>query len=133
MRARVGVSVALAACVLAAVSAQSPQAPVFRSGVEVLEVDVSVVDGQGKPVPDLQALEFIVSVDGQPRRVVSSEFISDVSPASPRAGVDPYVSTNADSRPGRLIVIAIDQNNVSTDRLRSAQDGIKRFIGGFAP
>jgi VWFA-related protein len=135
MRAAVSVSVALAACCLASLAAQSPQVPVFRSGVEVLEVDVSVVDGQGKPVPDLQTPEFTVNVDGQPRRVVSSEFISDVNPESQRAGatVDPYVSSNTDSRPGRLVVIVIDHNNMTTDRLRGAQAAIRQFIGGLAP
>ena len=135
MRAAVGVSVALAACCLAAVAAQSPQAPVFRSGVELLEVDVSAVDGQGKPVPDLQAPEFTVSVDGHPRRVVSSQYISDVGPVPPRAEttVDPYVSNNTDRRPGRLIVIVIDQNNMTMDRLRGSLDATRKFIAGLAP
>ncbi len=82
MRAAVGVSVALTTCCLAGLAAQVPQAPVFRSSVELLEVDVSVVDGDGKPVSDLLAPEFIVTVDGQPRRVSSSEYISDVSAES---------------------------------------------------
>jgi VWFA-related protein len=133
MRAYAGVSVALAACCLAAVSAQTPQAPVFRSDVELLEMDVSVVDGQGKPVPDLKVPEFAVTVDGQARRVVSSEYISDAAPAASGARVDPYISTNVGSRPGRLVVLVIDQNNISTERLRSAGDGIRRFIAGFAP
>jgi VWFA-related protein len=135
MRAPVGLSVALAACCLAAVAAQTPQAPVFRSGVEVLEVDVSVVDGQGKPVRDLQAGEFTVSVDGQARRVVSSEYISDVTAESQLAGitVDPYVSNNTDRRPGRLIVLVIDQNNMTMDRLRGALDSTKKFIASLAP
>ena len=82
--------------------AQSDQAPVFRSGVEVMEVDVTVVDAKGMPVRDLRVPEFTVTVDGQPRRVVSAEFISDSStpsaePARPR---DPYVSNNTDRRPG---------------------------------
>ena len=61
----------------AQLSAQSDQIPVFRSGVEVMEVDVTVVDGQGRPIRDLRAPEFTVTVDGQPRRVVSAEFISE--------------------------------------------------------
>ena len=42
-----------------------------------MEVDVTVVDAKGMPVRDLRAPEFTVTVDGQPRRVVSAEFISD--------------------------------------------------------
>ena len=61
--------------------AQTDQAPVFRSGVEVMEVDVTVVDAKGMPVRDLRAPEFTVTVDGQPRRVISAEFISESSDA----------------------------------------------------
>ena len=90
-------SAVLVACSLAGLAAQSVQTPVFRSGVEVIEVDVSVVDNAGKPVDTLRAPEFAVSVDGQPRRVVTSEYISDVSAESQLAGVtvDPYVSNNS--------------------------------------
>ncbi|HTL01550.1 MAG TPA: VWA domain-containing protein [Vicinamibacterales bacterium] len=135
MRAALCLSVAFAACCLVVVAAQAPQAPVFRSSVEVLEVDVSVVDDRSAPVPDVQAAEFTVTVDGKPRRVISSQYVSDVSPESQGAfaAADPYVSTNSDVRPGRLIALVIDQNNMTTDRLRGAQDAIKRFVGGLAP
>ena len=59
------------------VLAQTDQPPVFRSGVEVMEVDVTVVDAKGMPLRDLRAPDFTVTVDGQPRRVISAEFISD--------------------------------------------------------
>jgi VWFA-related protein len=135
MRASVGVSVALTACWLVGLAAQTPQGPVFRSSVELLEVDVSVVDGDGKPVADLQAPEFIVSIDGQPRRVATSEYISDVSAESQLAGitVDPYVSNNTDRRPGRLIVIVFDQNNMTMDRLRGSLDATRKFVSSLAP
>ena len=42
-----------------------------------MEVDVTVVNGQGMPIRDLRAPDFTVTVDGQPRRVISAEFISD--------------------------------------------------------
>ncbi len=65
--------------------AQSDRAPVFRSGVEVMEVDVTVVDAKGMPVRDLRVPEFTVTIDGQPRRVVSAEFISESTHAVWRA------------------------------------------------
>ena len=78
------------------------QAPVFRSGVEVMEVDVTVVDAKGMPVRDLRAPEFTVTVDGQPRRVISAEFIADsgapaAEPAKPR---DPVRVEQHGSAPG---------------------------------
>ena len=113
--------------------AQTDTPPVFRSGVEVMEVDVTVVDGRGMPVRDLRAPEFTVTVDGQPRRVVSAEFIGESSgPKQPAPQRDPWVSNNTDRRPGRLIMLVIDRNNIDTHVLRSAAAGLKSFVGGLA-
>jgi VWFA-related protein len=115
--------------------AQTDQAPVFRSGVEVMEVDVTIVDAKGMPVRDLRAADFTVTVDGQPRRVVSAEFISasytpSSEPAKPR---DPYVSNNTDRRPGRLIMVVVDRNNIDTHTIRTAQGAMKQFVTSIAP
>ena len=115
--------------------AQSDQAPVFRSGVEVMEVDVTVVDAKGMPVRDLRVPEFTVTVDGQPRRVISAEFISEsgAPPREPAPPRDPYVSNNTDRRPGRLIMLVIDRNNIDTYTLRGATSALKQFIANTAP
>ena len=120
---------------VAHLAAQSDQAPVFRSGVEVMEVDVTVVDGKGAPVRDLRAPEFTVTIDGQPRRVVSAEFISDGpgSSAQPAAPRDQYVSNNSDRRAGRYIMLAIDRNNIDTQTVRQSIAPMKRFVGSLAP
>ena len=128
----------IAACVVlatASLTAQSDQTPVFRSGVDVLEVDLTVVDKKGVPIRDLRAPDFIVTVDGQPRRVATAEFISDiVSPGDqPPAKLDPYLSNNTDRRPGRLIILAIDRNNFDTDALRGAQASVREFIRHLSP
>ena len=115
--------------------AQTDRAPVFRSGVEVMEVDVTVVDSKGMPVRDLRAPEFTVTVDGQPRRVISAEFIAESGPASADAAKarDPYVSNNTDRRPGRLIMLVVDRNNIDTQTVRSASTALKRFVAGVSP
>ncbi len=116
--------------------AQTGQAPVFRSGVEVMEVDVTVVDSKGMPVRDLRAPEFTVTVDGQPRRVVSAEFISDSQAPGERTPPperDPYVSNNTDRRPGRLIMLVIDRNNIDTHTLRGSMEALKSFVSNIAP
>jgi len=46
------------------------QTPTFRSGVDLVTVDVGVIDQTGKPVDDLHAADFTVKIDGQVRRVV---------------------------------------------------------------
>ena len=137
MRATLSVLIALSVTGPAATPllAQSTQAPVFRSGVEVMEVDVTVVDARGMPVRDLRAPEFTVTVDGQPRRVVSAEFVSDASTSSagPERPRDPYVSNNTDRRPGRLIMLVIDRNNIDTHTLRGASAALKRFVSAISP
>jgi VWFA-related protein len=146
MRATVAALVVLVAAALASdawvplagvsLSAQqSDQVPIFRSGVEVLEVDVSVVDGKGVPIRDLRAPEFIVTIDGQPRRVVSAEFLTEaVAPAAqPPQRIDPYISNNNDRRAGRLIMLAVDRNNIDTNTVRTALPGVRSFFAGLSP
>jgi len=114
--------------------AQTGQAPVFRSGVEVMEVDVTVVDGKGMPVRDLRVPDFTVTVDNQPRRVVSAEFISDSqTPGAPPKPIDPYVSNNTDRRPGRLIMFVVDRNNIDTHTLRGAVEALQTFVKNVSP
>ena len=114
--------------------AQTERAPVFRSGVEVMEVDVTVVDAKGMPVRDLRAPEFTVTIDGQVRRVISAEFVAEsgesaADAAKPR---DPYVSNNTDRRPGRLIMLVVDRNNIDTHTIRGAVAALKRFVAGVS-
>jgi VWFA-related protein len=136
MRAILSVLAAVSVAIVpSALFAQPDQAPVFRSGVEVMEVDVTVVDAKGMPVRDLRVPDFTVTVDNQPRRVVSAEFISasytpSQEPAKPR---DPYVSNNTDRRPGRLIMVVVDRNNIDTHTIRTAQGAMKQFVTSIAP
>jgi VWFA-related protein len=120
---------------VAQLAAQSDQAPVFRSGVEVMEVDVTVVDAKGMPIRDLRAPEFTVTIDGQPRRVISAEFISEgLTPVRQAAPVrDPYVSNNTDRRPGRLIMLAVDRNNIDTQTVRQSLSAMKHFVSSLSP
>src|SRR5947209_6748771 len=102
-------SVVCALCVLcgARLLAQQEQ-PRFRASVEVTSLDVSVVDDHGKPIQNLTPADFNVRIDGNPRRVVSAEWIPLVTPgaAPPPPPPDGY-STNENSTGGRLIVLAV--------------------------
>ena len=67
-----GVAIVVAAGIVGAAASQQP---VFRSGVDLVTVDVTVVDGTGKPVEGLAADRFDVRVDGLRRRVVWAEYV----------------------------------------------------------
>ena len=70
--------------VVATLWAQSSQ-PTFRSRVDLLRVDVTVVDKSGAPISDLGAGDFLVKVDGQPRTVSFARFYGPQAESLPPA------------------------------------------------
>ena len=110
-----------------------PQRPTFRTGIDLIEIDVTVVNGQEEPVEDLREPEFTVSVDGQPRRVVTAEFIDlraetpEGRPASADAG-EGFYSSNMEATRGRLIVLMIDRQNMSFGAGSNVTRAAARFV-----
>lgn len=114
---------------------QSPQAT-FRSGVELVAIEVSVVGQDGAPVRSLDPDDFEVAVDGKPRRVVSvgyADFLQRQSVAGPGAlPLDSTFSTNDNETSGsgqeRFVVLAIDQASFPPGTARSVIESAKRFV-----
>lgn len=124
---------ALLVCGGLVLSAQQPnagQTPAFRSGVELVTVDVNVVDRQGQPVPGLTPADFTVTVGGQPRRVVSAEFVD--STKAPKTGLakedEAPISTNEGAAVGRQFVFIIDQGTLETGNVRHVAVAADRFF-----
>lgn len=95
--------------------------PVFRSGVDIVVVEATVVDRDGAVARGLTSRDFRVEIGGHPREVVSADFVE--YPRAPRVRVASDVSTNADAAPARTIVLAVDQASLrveSRDVLQSA-------------
>ena len=117
-----------------ALSAQQTSPPRFQSGVEVVPIDVTVVDDRGRPLPGLTSTDFTVRIDGQPRRVISAELISE-STANREAASQPapedYVSN--EQAAGRLILLVVDQHNIPFTALRPLQNAVYGFIDGLSP
>ena len=86
-RRRVGLGVLVVVAIASSVLLPAQQAPTFRSGIELIEVDATVIDGDGNPIPDLQAADFSVTVDGSRasscRRSSSRSGLPRVAPARP--------------------------------------------------
>ena len=99
-------------------AARQEPAPVFRAGVDLIQLDVSVLDEARRPVPGLSAADFTVRVDGVVRPVVAFKAVTLPPPPPPPSApwirdVAPDVATN--TRPGgRAIVIMIDDATVSS-------------------
>ncbi len=113
------------------------QGPTFRTGVELIAVDVAVVDGKGAPVENLLPPDFEVEIDGEPRRVVSAEHVKiDVEAARREAAADPFetlYTTNLKPPNGRLIVIAIDQLGIRFGSARSILASAAQFLDRLSP
>jgi len=109
---------------------EPPEKPAFRSGIELVTIDVGVIDRQGRPLRGLGPADFVVTVAGQPRRVVSAEFV-DTAPAPSRdaSRADAAtVSTNEGGGAGRLFVFIVDQNRLEPGNARNVADAAGRFL-----
>src|SRR4051812_15587706 len=127
---------ALASLAAIALLAQDPpaqQRPTFKSGIDVVPVDVSVVDRTGRPIADLESSDFTLAVDGKPRRIASAQFISVARSVDEAPPVPLNYSTNVTSAGGRLIAVVVDQGNISAGTGKLAVDAAKRFVGGLNP
>ncbi|HSK10963.1 MAG TPA: hypothetical protein VK911_15380, partial [Vicinamibacterales bacterium] len=105
-------SVALAVVALLGRGGQAQQ-PSFRAATELIVVDVSVVGKDGAPVVGLQEPDFVVKIDGQPRRVRSLKYIDESVPPGSGAATRPSrVSSNASESTGRLARILVDEGSI---------------------
>lgn len=115
--------VLVAAVVVGATSAQTPQPPpqeqrpVFRTGTNFVRVDARVLR-DGKLVVDLQASDFSVLEDGVPQKIDTFEFVrtdrplgyTPVEPSSTAAAME----LAADAR-NRLFVLFLDAYHVTPE------------------
>jgi VWFA-related protein len=109
----VGAMLGMATLIAAPQDRPAPQAP-FRSGVDLIELDVSVLDRARQPVRGLTADDFTVRVDGESRPIRTFSAVDIPPPLKPSApwirDMAPDVATN--TRPGgRVVVIMIDDGS----------------------
>jgi VWFA-related protein len=126
----------LVALSAAALSAQDTQAPTFRTGIDLITVDVAVVDGRGRPVEDLRAPEFAVKIDGEERRVVSAELFKvnvDEARRQVENKVETFFSSNLTPPNARLVVIAVDQSNIQPGSIKPLLSAASRFLDQLSP
>jgi VWFA-related protein len=112
------------------------QGPTFRTGIDLIAVDVSVVDDDGRPVEDLFAPEFTVKIDGEERRIVSAEHVKIDVEAARREAEDPFetlYTTNLRPSNGRQIVLAVDQGGIRLGAARPLMDSAVRFLDRLSP
>jgi VWFA-related protein len=128
----------LLAGVLVELTAQ--QAPVFRSAVDLIAVDVQVVDGDGVPIDQIGAEKFTVSINGRPRRVASAEFVRQaetVTTGLRRRGFNelPREPAPPDKRivTGRTFILAIDNGSFEPGTIAPAMEAAQHFVDSLEP
>ena len=86
----------------------------------------------------MQASDFSVSIDGEIRRVVQAQFVSlrprqlDASQPAP-AAADVFYTSNSDQTPGRLIVIAVDEESILFGEGRHVMRAAGAFVDSLSP
>jgi VWFA-related protein len=114
------------------------QGPVFRSGLDVIAVDVQVVDKDGVPVDKLGPDAFSVSINGRERSVLSAEFVRQASFS--RIGLESKLARGSvvDLEPptdtqGRLFILAIDNGSFEAGTIRPAMEAAEQFVDSLEP
>jgi VWFA-related protein len=136
MKFALGLTAALAA-MAAGSSAQEPQRPVIRSGVELVAVDVQVVDREGRPIETLGPDDFEVLIDGRRREVVSAELVRhevvDTRGREPARSAESPTAPPGPPAPGRRFILAIDEHSFHPLTARAAMQAARLFIEQLQP
>lgn len=109
---------------VAPLPANQPPQPTFRSAIDAVQVDLTVLDRGRRPIADLDPSEITILEDGKPRPILAFTRVDtagpDVAaPALPSTGTAtagttvptaPAVSAAADPDHGRLVTILFDRS-----------------------
>ena len=108
-------------------SQPAPQAT-FRAATNLVEVDVVVVDKQGRFVPGLTAEDLEVFEDGKRQSVQQFYLVSHVKAgATSRDDAAPML-TVADPRGRRIFIFLFDEGHLSNESLARVKVGAERFL-----
>lgn len=142
MRRFAGGATVLLACALLTLraqprpSAQQSQPPPFRAGVDIVQLDVSVLDSARRPVKGLTAADFTVLENGAPREIVAFEAVDIPLVPEPAAGwtreIAPDVTVNG-ATPRRVVVIVLDDAYIPADAGKYAQQIARDVVRHMGP
>lgn len=96
-----------------------PDVPVFRASTRLVQVDVIVVDRDGRPVRELQISDFEISQGGKTQALHFVEFVGSGTAAAAEAG--------------RKLVFFVDSGFMRPDELARARDALTRHLDSLGP
>jgi VWFA-related protein len=129
----VAAGLALAAAVLSARQEPAQDRPVFRSGIDLVRLDIRVIDSQGRPIPDLRPEEVQIVDAGEHRPVLLFQHIAESGRSyaeSAQRTIAAEVSTNQGSPRGQLYVLMFDQQHITAGTELKVRQAAERFLRG---
>ena len=116
-----------------------PPTPQFRTSVEVVHLDVSVLDRQRRPVRGLKPEDFTVFEDGKAQSIAVFQAVDIPDPEPPSApwmrDVVSDVRSNADVQERRLFLLIMDDAAIQAGprAINTAKDIARKVIDGLGP
>ena len=107
---------------------QEPQAPVFRSGTELVEVYAIVRDRDGQFVTGLSADDFELLEDNQPHPIQLFYLVNGPARYVPRVKVAEGVPRAEDQTARRLFTLVFDQEHLAFDAFKRVQRAATTFL-----
>lgn len=107
------------------------QAPVFRSGVDLVRVDVRVTDDEGRPIADLRPDEVQIKEEGARRPVLLFQHVEAPQGTYAEAAqrtIAAQVSTNQGSPRGHVYVLVFDESHILPGREQRARRAAEQFL-----
>lgn len=109
------------------------QQATFRSGVDLVRLDVSVVSADGTPIGDLRPEEFEVRINGAPRPVESVQFLTYGAEGAEASAPQPGDFTMNVAAQGRLLLVLVDEGSLHPLEHRALLEGLSQFFDGLRP
>ncbi len=114
-----------------------PSTAQFKSSVDVVHLDVSVLDRNRRPVRGLKPSDFTILEDGKPQQIAVFEAVDLPDVEAPTASwlreVAPDVRVNTDVQERRLFLLILDDSTIQSSprALNTARDIARNVIDGF--
>jgi VWFA-related protein len=133
----VGLALTTSIVLSARTTPQDPQRPVVRSGTELVQVDVVVLDEGGVPVRGLTASDFTLLDRKRRQRIDAFSEINhewNVAPGpKPPADVRADVADNSTSKSERIVILLIHDLGLWKERVDLAKDLARRVVEDLGP
>lgn len=100
--------------------------PTFRSGVELVTIDVVATDRSGKPVHNLKASDFELTEDGKSQPIKTFQFI-DTSMVPTEVILPPGIVSN-DVEPGGIFALVLDEIGYYVTEVQDVRRAAERFL-----